>query len=108
MSFHCNFLHTLLQAIVTPLSEYLMGWKELENSIAYCLIALEVKYVFCKFGKSCSLFLSLLSLKGIMALNHYCYFFSIIIIIVTLIGTVKCVCKFLYKIYLFIRSTSVI
>ena len=75
MSFHCNFLHTLLQAIVTPLSEYLMGWKELENSIAYCLIALEVKYVFCKFGKSCSLFLSLLSLKGIMALNHNCFFF---------------------------------
>lgn len=79
MSFHCNFLHTLLQAIVTPLSEYLMGWKELENSIAYCLIALEVKYVFCKFGKSCGFFLSLLSLKGIMAryyyfhYHHYCH-----------------------------------
>ena len=26
------------------MSEYLLGWHEIENSIAYCLIALEVKY----------------------------------------------------------------
>lgn len=40
------FNQTALEAIVTPLSEYLMGWKELENSIAYCLIALEAILVF--------------------------------------------------------------
>ena len=34
------------QAIVTPLSEYLLGWKELENSIAYCFIAFEVGISF--------------------------------------------------------------
>ncbi|PFX33414.1 uncharacterized protein LOC111339323 [Stylophora pistillata] len=40
------FNETALEAIVTPLSEYLMGWKEMENSIAYCLIALEALLVF--------------------------------------------------------------
>lgn len=40
------FNQTALEAIVTPLSEYLMGWGEIENSIAYCLIALEAILVF--------------------------------------------------------------
>lgn len=39
-----SFVIFLLQAIVTPLSEHLLGWHEIENSVAYCLIALEVKH----------------------------------------------------------------
>ena len=30
------------QTLVTPLSEYLLGWKEIQNSILYCVVALEV------------------------------------------------------------------
>ena len=49
----CRFLYLtiffsflfLSQAIVTPLSEHLLGWREIENSIAYCLIALEVSNI---------------------------------------------------------------
>jgi len=45
----------LLQAIVTPLSEHLLGWREIENSIAYCLIALEVKLsLFLFSSNSCN------------------------------------------------------
>lgn len=44
-----HFVSFLLQAIVTPLSEYLLGWKEIENSIAYCFIAFEVSMSFCQF-----------------------------------------------------------
>jgi len=40
------FNQTALEAIVTPMSEYLLGWHEIENSIAYCLIALEAILVF--------------------------------------------------------------
>jgi len=40
------FNETALEAIVTPLSEHLLGWREIENSIAYCLIALEAILVF--------------------------------------------------------------
>ncbi|KAM7443952.1 hypothetical protein ABFA07_007328 [Porites harrisoni] len=40
------FNETALEAIVTPLSEYLLGWKEIENSIAYCFIAFEAILVF--------------------------------------------------------------
>ena len=43
-----HFVSFLLQAIVTPLSEYLLGWKEIENSIAYCFIAFEVRIYFCQ------------------------------------------------------------
>ena len=48
----CRFLYLLQfsfvflsQAVVTPLSEHLLGWREIENSILYCLIALEVSTV---------------------------------------------------------------
>lgn len=40
------FNETALEAIVTPLSERLLGWREIENSIAYCLIAFEAISVF--------------------------------------------------------------
>ena len=44
-----HFVSFLLQSIFTPLSEYLLGWKEIENSIAFCLIAFEVRMYFCQF-----------------------------------------------------------
>ncbi|XP_078370101.1 major facilitator superfamily domain-containing protein 8-like isoform X1 [Oculina patagonica] len=40
------FNETAFEAIVTPLAEHLLGWHEIENSIAYCLIALEAILVF--------------------------------------------------------------
>ncbi|KAM7443953.1 hypothetical protein ABFA07_007329 [Porites harrisoni] len=40
------FNETALESIFTPLSEYLLGWKEIENSIAFCLIAFEAISVF--------------------------------------------------------------
>lgn len=40
------FNETAFEALVTPLSEYLLGWKEIQNSILYCLIALQAILVF--------------------------------------------------------------
>ncbi|KAJ7371828.1 hypothetical protein OS493_023169 [Desmophyllum pertusum] len=40
------FNETAFEAIVTPLSERLLGWHEIENSILYCFIALEAILVF--------------------------------------------------------------
>lgn len=40
------FNETAFETLVTPLSEYLLGWKEIQNSILYCLVALEAILVF--------------------------------------------------------------
>ena len=54
-----HFVSFLLQSIFTPLSEYLLGWKEIENSIAFCLIAFEVRMYFCQFLDSLEVLLGL-------------------------------------------------
>ncbi|EDO49760.1 predicted protein [Nematostella vectensis] len=45
------FNETAFEALFTPLSNHLLGWKELENSVAYCLIALEAILTFVLVSK---------------------------------------------------------